>query len=200
MRFTFCTISARPLNFALKKELHWALADRTGCSCLNHHREWFSFQREILYKALGQHLHAQCQNNFTSFYYSPKTRETFRHQHKLFPPQAALGRLCWGMGLLVLEPNTCLGWIRCAWCLRGISEGLWKGEVANGKKCLCSAEPRWNEVELGEKGFWTEPFQGFMIVGWDRVISWDAIPVLLYACQDRSYLFQFLLPVFTYPR
>lgn len=36
------------------------------------------------------------------------TREIFRHQHKLSPPGAALGRLGWGMGLLVLEPNTYL--------------------------------------------------------------------------------------------
>lgn len=64
MGFTFCTIPARPLNFALKKELCWALAARTGCSCLNHHRKGFSFEREVPHKALEQHLHAQ---------YSPKT-------------------------------------------------------------------------------------------------------------------------------
>lgn len=143
MGFTFCTIPARPLNFALKKELHWALADWTGCSCLNHHRERFFFEREIPRKALGQHLHAQCQNNCTSFFI---TLQRLVKHLDISVNCFLLGQLWEGLagawGCWCLSPTL-------AWAGLGVlgawEEFLWvSGRVKwqMEKKCLCSAEPR----------------------------------------------------------
>lgn len=78
-----------------------------------------------------------------------------------------LGQLWEGLagawGCWCLSPT--LTWISCAW-----GEFLWvSGRVKwqMEKKCLCSAEPRWNEDKLEEKAFQTKGFQGFMTAGWD---------------------------------